>query len=437
LYGLPQGGAAAIPQRSGIAPNAAARAALTSRRPAAQALVGTSRSFWVNKIAISSPNATNFISVPYVLQAITPHAEIWVDATAGTPASTLAPAIITQIANNFETAYALVSRYYGSSSYAGAVPFGAMASKACASDGTPIPNTFDTFPIPDPGYMTVLITDQSNLGAGFGGYNSPGDYIPQDIANCADAESNATPTITIGWFNGGLAEAQTTNLEAIAHEYTEIVTWVQHAIVRGGAEEPNSVLDGLAQIAEDLSRGGLSPDTLSAAATYLAAPQNYSLTSFSGFENGQYSVNCNGCYGETYLFFRYLVDRFGTGILATIAQSAQTGMANIAGATGESPQQLIEDFATTLAVSGTGISSSSNFAYTTFPLRTAYTDLDGKHYTAAQLTPAATLTVSTSVQDVGVYPGAFVFFALPSSGNAVKVTDILQNRSLWLGLATK
>ena len=422
--------------RTGLAAYSMHRSTFSARRARAQATVGATRNFWVDQASIASGTVSP-VSIPFVLQAVTAHGQIWVDATRGTPTSTLSAGIINQIAGNFEAAYALVSRYYGSSAYAGNVQAGSFDAIACLPGGSTPTETYDTFPIPDPGYMSVLITDQSDLGQGFGGYNSPGDYFPQDLANCYGAESNETPTITIGWFNGGLAEAQGFDLEAIAHEYTEIVAWVQHAILRGGQEEPNSVLDGLAQIAQDLSRGGLSPDTVYSASVYLSRPENYALTSFSGLENGQYGVNCSGCYGETYLFFRYLVDRFGTGILATIAQTAQTGMANISVATGESPQQLIEDFATTLAVSGTGISNVAAYNYTTFPLRRAYADIDGNRYSAAQLTPQPALTVNAGLQTVGVYPGAFVFFALPSSGNAVKVTDVQQDRSLWLGLATK
>ena len=435
-YDLPNVRGIAVPQRTGIAPSSAHRAALAQRRTLAQAIVGSTHSFWVDKTTITSPTA-NYISVPYVLQAVTAHAQIWVDATPGTPASTLSSGLVNQIATNFETAYALVSRYYGSSSYGGTVPAGSFDQPTCAPGSSLTTNTYDTFPVPDPGYMTVLITDQSDLGPGFGGYNSPDDYYPQDIANCHGAESNETPTITIGWFNGGLAEAQGFDLETIAHEYTEIVAWVQHVIVRGGQEEPNSVLDGLAQIAEDFSRGGLSPDTLSAASVYLSQPQNYSLTAFAGFENGQYELNCNGCYGETYLFFRYLVDRFGTGILASITQTAQTGMANISAATGETPQQLIQDFATTLAVSGTGISNVERLQLHDVSSAHGIYRYLGRSYSAAQLTPQASLTVTGSVQTSAPIPARSSFSPRRQADNAVKVIDVQQDRSLWLGLSTK
>ncbi len=415
-------------------PIAGDRAASFARR-ARSLTVGTKQNFWVYKFDITSSSETT-VSTPYVLRALTPHGAIWIDATQGTPTSQTSAASVTQLANDFETTWSLVSQYYGSTSYAGSVPPGGFVLPACDSSGYNVVG-YDTFPIPDPGYMNVLITDQSELGAHVGGYNAPGDYFPQSVMNCIGAESNAAPTITVGYSGSGSA------LEVMAHEYSEVAAFVQHAIARGGLEEGNNVLDGLATVAQDLVLGHPSQNNISLASDYLAHPENYVLTQFAGFENGSWNQNCDGCYGETYLFFRYLVDRFGTGVLAKITQSGEISMANISAATGVPPQQLIEDFATMLAVSGTGITPASDPVTNlqTLPLRAPFTDANGHTWSAQQLTPQPAVVLTTGTpQTVDMLGGAFVFLSVPApgaNGSAIKLLDQQSQRSLWLGLATK
>ncbi|HEV3089026.1 MAG TPA: hypothetical protein VGX96_17575, partial [Candidatus Elarobacter sp.] len=402
------------------------------RRPRSLA-VGAQQKFWVDKFDITSSNVT-YVNTPFVLGAITQHGAIWIDATPGTKTSQTSAASIGQLANDFESTWTLVSTYFGSTSYAGSAPPGAFVAVTCANGA--YQNAYDNFPVPDPGYTNVLVTDQSELGAGVGGYNSPTDFLPQSIANCIGVESNAAPTITIGYSGAGSA------IQPMVHEYAEVAAFVQHAIARGGSSEGNNVLDGLAMIAQDLVTGRPESNNVGLASVYLAAPENYSLTAFAGYENGNLSDNCQGCYGETYLFFRYLVDRFGTGILAKITQSGQTSMANISAATGVGPQQLIQDFATMLTVSGTGITSASDPVTNmqSLPLRGAYTDELGQHWSALELTPHPEVTVTSSSQQLQFWAGAFVFFTVPPpgpNGSAVKAVDDIYYNSLWLGLATK
>jgi hypothetical protein len=429
------------PRRADIATMRRAGRPLTAEHVAPYAVrrsrsltIGTRQSFWVDKFDITSPTV-KYVNTPYVLAALTQHGAIWIDATPGTQTSQTQAAAVSQLASDFETAWTLVSTYFGSASYAGSAPAGGFVAVTCDANGTH-QNAYDNFPVPDPGYMNVLITDQSELGAGVGGYNSPADFFPQNIANCIRVKSNAAPTITIGYSGSGSA------IQPIVHEYAEVAAFVQHAITRGGSAEGNNVLDGLAMIAQDLATGQPESNNVALASVYLSAPENYSLTAFAGYENGNLSDNCQGCYGEAYLFFRYLVDRFGTGILAKITQSGETSMANVSAATGVGPQQLIKDFATMLAVSGTGITSSTDRVTNmqSLPLRGAYTDETGRHWTAQELTPHPEVTVTSSSQLLQSWAGAFIFFTVPppgSNGSAVKATDVYSDRSLWLGLATK
>jgi hypothetical protein len=74
------------------------------------------------------------------------------------------------------------------------------------------------------------------------------------------------------------------------------------------------------------------------------------------------------------------------------------------------------------------------------PLRGAYTDELGQHWSALELTPHPEVTVTSSSQQLQFWAGAFVFFTVPPpgpNGSAVKAVDDIYYNSLWLGLATK
>lgn len=136
------------------------RGALAQRRSAALTL-GTAQNFWIFQSGIScTGTCTNYASVPFVLQRTTAHGAIWVDANPGTTTSGLGSAQLDTIAANVETAFASGAQYFGSSSYAGGVPAGAYAAQACDASGNTLANQYVTFPVPDPGYMTVLITER-------------------------------------------------------------------------------------------------------------------------------------------------------------------------------------------------------------------------------------------------------------------------------------
>lgn len=202
--------------------------------------------------------------------------------------------------------------------------------------------------------------------------------------------------------------------------------------------------DVLGQTAQDLVMGKPTSGTVSAAAAYLAGPQACTLTSFSCLDPQQgYVSACNACYGFAYLYARYLVDRFGIGVLQKLTQSALTGTANVAEATGVSWTQIMRDFGLMLAVSGTGVTPATDAVTNlqALPLRAPFVDALGRSWTAAQLTPATAVTLGSATQTLGTfYPGSIALFTLPApgaQGTTVKVTDVNGNRSLWVGLATK
>lgn len=120
-------------------------------------------------------------------------------------------------------------------------------------------------------------------------------------------------------------------------------------------------------LAEDLAGDGLQVDTPRFSYTYLANPDEYSLTSFTAYNPDPLSTSANppyqffhntaGNYGASYLFLRYIYDRFGPAALqrlyADLTQSAGGFSANVApivaAANGEPFTQLYREFAIAVA----------------------------------------------------------------------------------------
>lgn len=427
-----------------LAPNASrVRRSASSFTP--PTTVGQQQAFWVAQFAIENSSTSTYKSVIYTLGAITSHGWIWIDNAFGTNSAPLANAAA--IGANFEDAWNEDTADFGSPTYgttsplAGAFDYGTCDANGNSDGGAAM------FPVSDEPKINVLITDPTvDFGSGLGGYFSSNNYLPQSAVNCngAGTKSNEAPVIYVGWF-GASDELTNFNHEGIAHEFQHLINYVQHAILRDGDGEYSFVNEGLSQLAQDLSQNGLSDQTLSNAQEYLAAPQNYSLTSFSGYQNGTYAADNTGAYGNSYLFVRYLVDRFGIGVLAKLNQSSLGGLSNIQAATGLAPAQILSDYATALAVSNTGTVSGTDrvHSYQSLNLRGENADGPGGAYQTILSGPAAISLQSGTTTTVGPnFPGAFWFFTMGSNqvgtnGTTVKVIDESGVESLAPALGAK
>ena len=149
----------------------------------------------------------------------------------------------------------------------------------------------------------------------------------------------------------------------------------------------------------------LSNDALDAvlhADEFLGAPSNFSLTGFTGIDDPATSTtptyNCSGCYGEVYLFQRYLHDRFGgDAYLAAAESGTNVGLAHLGTITGESPGLLLSDFGLTLAASGATADARykiSGFAFGT-TLSTQFSGVTQPANTAATINPGGPGSRST------------------------------------------
>jgi hypothetical protein len=151
------------------------------------------------------------------------------------------------------------------------------------------------------------------------------------------------------------------------HEFQHMISFNQHAIVRGGTAELSWLNEGLSHIAEELgaryyegllptmqpsaagraktSPAQLFPDSASDfisgdirnAFSYLTKPSQTSLTSFAN--GGSLDER-----GASWLFLRWLADQKGEAILSRLVQTSRTGVANVRDKSGEGFETLFNDF---------------------------------------------------------------------------------------------
>ena len=145
------------------------------------------------------------------------------------------------------------------------------------------------------------------------------------------------------------------------HELQHMISYNQHVLTRGGAQERVWLNEGLSLIAEEmgskyyenkypapLGRGDpnqLFPDSaqgyivpnLTYAYDYLSAPEQHSVTTFEDF--GTLAER-----GAAWLFLRWLGDQKGEGIYRALVQTNLTSIDNVERQAGETFSQLFGDF---------------------------------------------------------------------------------------------
>jgi hypothetical protein len=151
------------------------------------------------------------------------------------------------------------------------------------------------------------------------------------------------------------------------HELQHMISFNQHVLVRGGAEEEVWLNEGLGQIAEELgseyyeakypppsgrstttqlfpdSAGPFIQPQLLDAYYYLAFTRAHSVTSYIG--GGSLEDR-----GATWLFLRWLASQKGENIFGRLVQTSNTGIANVEARAGESFGALFGDFSAALVV---------------------------------------------------------------------------------------
>lgn len=388
------------------------RAGLGVRRPEAQ--INDARTFQLQGGTISGSitNPTP-IPVPAHLLAQSAHANVWladVDANA-----TEFPAGVTAdmqaVTTRFERDYAIETAAFGPFYTASNLQF-----EECGPNGTPLNGT------PDPGFdtttsggdprMNIVITN-ALAGSGEGGYFYGLDLFSQSEANCIQPNPptvNATRMIVLGsnqyppmagfatnkesyWLNEDMPQTLGHELQHYLHFANKYLGQIAADLnnPNAGTIDNTFIDEGCSVLAQDLVAVGddpREPESPSFVRSFLLEPNLFSLTSFSAYQPDPTSTNpsppyayfhnTSGNYGLSYLFIRYLYDRFG-GANALHAIYAAKSQANALGvdtgpatqaAGGEAFAQLYREFATAVAVhaggSGPEVTADARYQFSPF-----------------------------------------------------------------------
>lgn len=363
------------------------------------------------------------------MAAITAHGRIFIDNSLSTYISNSS---VAAIANDFENAYSSNTKHFATSSYLASNPLTAPAA-ACDSTGNPLTTTSPQLIAPDP-LIDVEVINSQGLGSGVGGYFTFLNYIPQPIANCfysqfgAQPMSNEAAMIFVGFgTTDSLSGELNENLvRGMAHEYQHLINFVAHAVNSPSIRFEDTWIDeGLSMLAQDFAVNQLYPsepmdvyDALRHAFYYLNTPQNESLTAFMGVDPGKTvpARNCMICYGASYLFQRYVYDRFGGDAYSHALEQSGVSYANLQAVTGQDPRALISDFAAAMLASNTGLSSDPRFSFKAFNPYGTYADQFGASHTfrgpnAFSIAPGQSVTPAT-------FLGSFVYYGVNSLTSA-------------------
>jgi hypothetical protein len=416
--------------------------------------VGSSNLFWVSTGAIGT-NGTSETQRPATLRAVTTHGYIWVDDTL---AATVNDSTVQAIANDFENAYDSDTTHYGTATYT-STSLGMIGANgrpgaytACDSTGAPTGGGVPFYILPTDNKVVVFVVDVLGLGTGVGGYFSSTSYYYQTALNCLIGHgytaltvphSNEAPLIVVGYNSpsGSSFETGEDLVRGTSHEFQHQINFVHHAILTNGDPEEPWINEGMSMLAQDFAVNKMFPsvpfdvaDSGARARQYLAAPETFSLTSFTSLTGGTQHYNCSGCYGFSYLFQRYLYDRFGGDAYLKKMLNGQAGIANIQQATGADPAQTIPDFAVAIAASGTGATSDPRFGFTGITLRGVYTDQFAR--TSSFVGPA-TLPLATGTSPHML--GSFFYLNgdATAAGKTISVKDTTGSFNLRAGVVQR
>jgi hypothetical protein len=118
-----------------------------------------------------------------------------------------------------------------------------------------------------------------------------------------------------------------TSFGTLAHEFQHLLNFSRKSARLGYRLSEETWLDeGLSMYAMEVAGYGLPAGDYHIAKdlrVFQEAPQDFSLTEWSGNPNGF-------AYGQSYLFVRYLVDRFGPGVVSEILNSNKAGVGCVA-----------------------------------------------------------------------------------------------------------
>lgn len=366
----------------------AARSAATAGPPTA----GSLRNFKV----CASLTCSTFKSVAARAQTVGAHVAIYVDTLA--PASGLVSADLDSLAQVFD------GRLYPLDT----ATFGGVSD--IDTNGVAI--------VLMTGVVNGLVTRSQCHSSGYvAGFFFAGDIDPAFAAQYNHGEIFysvvADPDSTLSCAH---SRAQVKRLAPLTftHEFQHMISYVQHVLVQGGANEEGWLDEGLSKYAEELAGRSFLPgdpatfssyvlDDLYDASQYFSAPGSVPLLIPS--DNGTLSE-----IGASWLFVRYLVDQFGDSLPRRLHATALTGAANVAAQTGQPFATLLGRWALANWVSDLpAFTTPAELRYQSWQFRSTFASLNA--------------------QDPADFPQPFPLVPSTSAGSTVNVSGVLRSGS--------
>jgi hypothetical protein len=244
------------------------------------------------------------------------------------------------------------------------------------------------------GHVMVLLTRQVNLLTGqidnlpgwsgeyIGGYFNPVDLPiwswPAGTSNAGEIFYGIVPD-PLGDFSR-VEHTEDSTVEALkpilAHEFQHMINFYQrHEVLGGGSTQIPSedlwINEGLSHLAEDLC--GFDEHNAGRVKLYLHSGHHryHALASLEGLPVGESVGNSLGERGASYLFLRYLADRW-PGSPMDLVKSIVSGRDNVAHVTGETYEQVFKDWLSALVLDDSGLSEDSRYEYTSLNIRTDF-----------------------------------------------------------------
>ena len=183
-----------------------------------------------------------------------------------------------------------------------------------------------------------------------------------------------------------VAELERGTPVTFVHELQHMISFVQHVLVRGGNTEEGWLDEGLSKYAEELAGRSYLPgnnpqftnfviNDLFDAYEYLKAPSGSPL--LIPEDTGSLAE-----IGASWLFTRYLVDRFGSGLPLKLHQTTLVGSANVAAQTGQPFTTLVTRWALANWVSDLpAFVSPTELQYSSWQFRTTFASLHAQDST--------------------------------------------------------
>ncbi len=240
--------------------------------------------------------------------------------------------------------------------------------------------------------LTPIVNELTPPGGASTGYIAgffmPGDllptYVPTGASNAMEIYYSMVPDPN--GIYGNIYDKERA-LEVIrgviAHEFQHMIMFNYRVLIFGNGYNGTYMAElwvdeGLAHIAEDVNNHDES--NIRRADLFLNDPGNVTLIHGGDDLEGR---------GASFLFFRYLGDRFGEGIFRDIVQTKKTGTDNISYVTGIDFKELFADWAATMYFeSRGGTPVDPKYSYTSIdmaadfePLRVRPSNICGSPYT--------------------------------------------------------